>query len=426
MSTKIGYLIPEFPGQTHAFFMRERAKLAALNVQTDLVSTRQPVNGQAQHAWADKAAAETTYLAPMTFRSMVSAAVELIRSGPFGLARAAGTVMCSPDLSLKQRLNLAMFIPAGAGLKAIARKNGWNHIHVHSCANAANVALFAHRLGGIEYSMTLHGPLKDYGPNQKSKWKHSAFDVIITEDLIQEANQQLEGLLPNRIFLAPMGVEVDRFCRTTDYSPANRTDTVRLISCGRINPCKGHDDLIRAVAELKHRGIDCQLSICGATDSRRIDYRDSLLSLAGELGIEDRIKLLGSVSELEVRDELEKAHFFCLASHKEPLGVATMEAMAMELPCIVTNSPGVAEMIQHEADGILVPAHQPAAFAVAIENMLDNPFAAQQIARKGRATVCERFHSGVSAEVIRDGVAGRTPRPRNQKANVHSGKGVTA
>ena len=67
MSTKIGYLIPEFPGQTHAFFMRERAKLAALNVQTDLVSTRQPVNGQAQHAWADKAAAETTYLAPMTF-----------------------------------------------------------------------------------------------------------------------------------------------------------------------------------------------------------------------------------------------------------------------------------------------------------------------------------------------------------------------
>lgn len=425
MNTKIGYLIPEFPGQTHAFFMRERAQLTELGVQTDLVSTRPPVNGQAQHSWAEKAAAETTYLAPMTLKSMVSAVTELLRSGPFGLARAAGTVFSSPDLSLKQRLKLAMFIPAAAGLKAIARKNGWSHIHVHSCANAANVAMFANRLGGIEYSMTLHGPLKDYGPNQKSKWKHSAFDVIITEDLIEEANQELAESLPSRIFLAPMGVEVERFCRTTDYKPASRAETVRLISCGRINPCKGHDDLIRAVAELKQRGIDCQLSICGATDSKRIDYRDSLLSLARELDVEERVRLLGSVSELEVRDELEKAHFFCLASHKEPLGVATMEAMAMELPCIVTNSPGVSEMIRHETDGILVPAHQPTAFADAIENMLDNPFAAQQIASKGRETVCKRFHSGVSAEVIRDGVAGKQPHPR-QTVKAIVKQGVTA
>lgn len=405
---KIGYLIPEFPGQTHAFFMRESNVLAQLGIETDLVSTRPPVNGKAQHAWAGPAAERTTYLSPMRLSSLVSAWTEVLRSGPFGWARAAGTLVFAPDLSLKQRLKLAMFLPAAGMLRSIARRNGWSHIHVHSCANASNVAMLASLLGNLTYSMTLHGPLKDYGPNQKSKWKHSAFGVIITQELMEQANSELAGYLPKRIFLAPMGVEVSRFERTEEYVAASRKDVVRIVSCGRINPCKGHDDLIRAVAELKERGITAELQICGATDSTRVDYRDSLIQLAKELGVDDRFTLAGSLSEAEVRSRLEQAHVFCLASHKEPLGVATMEAMAMELPCVVTESPGVSEMIRHEHDGILVPPKSPESIADAVERILNDPVEAAAIGKRARQTITERFHSGVSAEAIRDGVSGRT------------------
>jgi hypothetical protein len=62
---KAGYLIPEFPGQTHAFFMRERAELENRGVDSALYSTRPPANGAAAHEWAAAAAAETTYLTPI-------------------------------------------------------------------------------------------------------------------------------------------------------------------------------------------------------------------------------------------------------------------------------------------------------------------------------------------------------------------------
>ena len=422
MNERIGYLIPEFPGQTHAFFMRERGCLADLQVDAELISTRPPVNGKAQHDWATAAAAQTSYLAPMNVRTLLSAVGELLRCGPAGWLRSAVCIAATGDLPFKDRLKLLAFLPAAARLRQLARGQGWKHIHVHSCANAANVAMLASRLGGIQYSMTLHGPLKDYGPNQKAKWQHADFGIIITQDLLAEAREQLAGHLPSRLFLAPMGVEVDRFQRDREYRPASRSDVVRLVSCGRINPCKGHDDLIRAVAELKSRDIIAELHICGATDSTKVDYRDSLLELAKTLDVADQVRLLGSVSEADVRNELQDAHFFCLGSHKEPLGVATMEAMAMELPCIVTSSPGVTEMITDGIDGILVPPKTPVAFADAIERQLDQPFETRQLATQARTTVCQRFHSGVSAEAIRDGVAGRTPVTAAQTARAASVK----
>jgi hypothetical protein len=42
MKTRIGYLVPEFPGQTHTWIWRERRALLDLGIEADLVSTRRP------------------------------------------------------------------------------------------------------------------------------------------------------------------------------------------------------------------------------------------------------------------------------------------------------------------------------------------------------------------------------------------------
>ena len=65
-STPIGYLIPEFPGQTHIFFWREIQELRQLGVQPDLVSTRPPDQRIQSHEWSRQAVAQTTYLFPPT------------------------------------------------------------------------------------------------------------------------------------------------------------------------------------------------------------------------------------------------------------------------------------------------------------------------------------------------------------------------
>ena len=49
---RIAYLIPEFPGQTHIFFWRERAALKKIGIATCLLSTRRPPKASSSHDWA--------------------------------------------------------------------------------------------------------------------------------------------------------------------------------------------------------------------------------------------------------------------------------------------------------------------------------------------------------------------------------------
>lgn len=414
---KIGYFIPEFPGQTHAFFWREMQALQELDVKPDVVSTRRPSAGVAAHEWAVTAEARTTYLIPLSLGVLFAAGFEILRAGPAGWFRVLRTLCASSDLTFKQRLKLIPLAFMGAVLSSVARRRGWKQIHVHSCANAANVAMFANRLSGVRYSLTLHGPLKDYGPNQRNKWRHAETGIIITRQLLQEAHDQIGADLPSTLRIAPMGVQVERFVRTVSYDPCEKGQTVRMVSCGRLNVCKGHDDLIRAVAILKQRGIDAELKICGTTDNEASRYKKELRDLARVHGVASQVHLLGSVSEEEVRRNLSEAHVFALASLAEPLGVAIMEAMAMGVPVVVTRGGGVTELVRDGDDGLLVDVRAPDQIADAIQKLLNDPENARAMGRAARASIKRAFHHRVSAETLAEtlGVDLTTMPPRGEK-----------
>lgn len=409
---KIGFLIPEFPIQTHAFFIRERAELKKLDVDTVLISTRRPDGqlGLATHTWAEEAAKETTYLFPLGLIELMKSIFTILFAGPRAWCLSIGVVIGKSDMSVVERLKMFIMMLTGAYLVRFCKQQGLKHVHVHSCANAANVAMFARFYGGPSYSLTLHGPMQDYGTNQANKWKHAAYCIVITQDLMNEVNEKLSHIKIPPTYLAPMGVNVEDFKRSNKYTPVTEGQTVKLVSCGRLNFVKAHDDLIRVVALLKEKGVDAQLNICGAMDapSQAVNYDQELIALAEELNVSDQINLLGSVSEQRVKEELESAHFFCLASLKEPLGVATMEAMAMEIPAIVTRSPGVNEMVDSQVDGVLVDPRSPGQFVDAICELAGAPDKAAAIAKQGREKVLQKFHSGISASKIAEGLTKNT------------------
>ena len=62
---RLGYFVPEFPSQTHAFFWREIVALRELGVEVHTVSTRQPPDAACRHEFADEARANTHYLLPV-------------------------------------------------------------------------------------------------------------------------------------------------------------------------------------------------------------------------------------------------------------------------------------------------------------------------------------------------------------------------
>ncbi|WP_134726751.1 exopolysaccharide biosynthesis GT4 family glycosyltransferase EpsE [Paracoccus luteus] len=388
---RLGYLIPQFPGQTHIFFWREMKALEARGVAVELLSTRPPPPGLVAHEWSDEAMARTTYLG----RADPLAALDALRRLPLGdLARARR----GEPRSMMRDLLLAL--PAARRLVRVARLKGIDHVHAHSCGRAALIAALAFRMGGPRYSLTLHGPLEDYGPGQPYKWRHAAFATIITEKLLSEAGATLAGAVPPLVAVQPMGVDTDRLKRTAPWQPPSASGPIHVVSCGRLNIVKGHQDLLAAVRQLRDGGHDVRLTIAGEDDAGGTGYRRELEARVRELGLAPFVTLLGAVSEGEVHRQLTSAHVFALASWHEPLGVALMEAMSCEVPTIGTAAGGVAELITDGVDGLLVPPRSPAALAQAILRVAGDPELAGRLGRAGRDRIVRGFGAARGAETL--------------------------
>ena len=109
-----------------------------------------------------------------------------------------------------------------------------------------------------------------------------------------------------------MGVDTDKFRRKLPYSPWKSGESCRIFSCGRLNPGKRHKDIIEAVHLLKLRGMEVNLRIAGEDDSLDGRIRISLEQQVNQLALEENVKLIGAVSEEQVRCELENSHIFVL------------------------------------------------------------------------------------------------------------------
>ncbi|OHV84987.1 exopolysaccharide biosynthesis GT4 family glycosyltransferase EpsE [Rhizobium sp. LCM 4573] len=401
MTQKIGFFIPEFPGQTHIFLWREHQALAELGIEAEFVSTSHPPKAVASHSWAEEARGKTSYLLPFGARDTPAVLGELMRAGPSGIGRSLAAAASAEVRSPVGRLRLLAMIPAAAKLAWFARRGQWTHIHVHSCADAANVAALASLLSGIPYSLTLHGPtLEGYGPNQPQKWRNAAFATVISRRLFDVVSERLNGAKPSRIAIAPMGVDLDQIHRSRPYVSWKPGEPCRIFTCGRLNPVKGHDILLETVEMLRERGIDVRLQIAGEDEQGGRGYRTTLEAMIRDKRLTESVELLGAVSETRVRQALEDAHIFALASLDEGISVAIMEAMAMELPVIVTDVGGNSELIDHGVDAILVQPRQPKEMADAIEEVLGNEDFSRRLRQASRAKIAARFHHRISAQAI--------------------------
>ena len=389
MSTplKLGYLVPQFPGQTHIFFWREIAALEAMGVEVHLFSTRPPPRGLIAHDWSDAAMARTTYLG-------VPGPLDAV----LGLAQLMRLTSAEERAGIGRDLVLAT--PAARRLKHEAARRGIEHVHVHSCGRAALIAALARRMGGPSYSLTLHGPLSDYGSGQRLKWQGAGFGTVITRKLRGELRAELGDVLPERLPIRPMGVDTEVLKRAAPYVPAAPGEVLRLFSCARLNVVKGHQDLMQAVRMLLDQGLDVRLDIAGEDDDGGSGFHGELQAQLEALNLQGNVRLLGAIDAEAVRARLLDAHVFVLASWHEPLGVAYMEAMSCEVPTIGTNAGGVPELIREGVDALLVPPKAPEALAAAIRKLAQEPDRARMLSAAGRARIVSGFRAALGAETL--------------------------
>ncbi len=195
------------------------------------------------------------------------------------------------------------------------------------------------------------------------------------------------------------GVDIARFQsadRTVAASLRRRAGAAErplILSVGGIEPRKGSDTLVRALAMLKQAGRRPVLAVVGGhsfQDYRA--YRDRVLASLPDLDLwlDDDVVMLGTVPDTELPSWYQAADVLAFPSTKEGWGLAVLEAMSAGLPVVASDLPVFREYMTNGRDALLVPVDHPTALAGALAEVLDNPRLADNL-RSAALTLCERF-----------------------------------
>jgi colanic acid/amylovoran biosynthesis glycosyltransferase len=397
----IAYLTPEFPGQTHTWIWREIVHMREWGVDIRLFSTRPPDSeSAARHAFADQARKETVYLWPRPIGSIVAALAWAALKRPRRFLQAAAIVLTLDGMSLRERASTIPLIAAACVLARVATAQEIRHLHLHSAARSAVIAMMTHRLICMPYSIMLNASVEGWGGGMASKFAESEFTAVNAEWLLNDVRNGYPHLRASQVLLARPGVDTRAWVSGEPETAAH----FHLVTVARLNRAKGHDVTMRALARLRRSGRDVRLSIVGDGPDRA-----ALQELGERLGLEGVVHFVGSQSEEDVIRQLRSADAFVLASRSEPLGVAYMEAMALGLPTIGTSAGGVGEIITPERDGLLVPPEDDERLAAAVARLMDDPELRRRLARNARQTIVERFDSRIGAARIYERLFGNPP-----------------
>ena len=156
----------------------------------------------------------------------------------------------------------------------------------------------------------------------------------------------------------------------------------RLLAVGRLDPRKGFETAIRALALLPAATLD----IYYAADD---PYRDRLESLVTQLGLGGRVRL-GSAERSDLKAVYSTADALLFTPEwDEPFGLVPVEAMACATPVVTTATGGSGEFLVDGTNCLVVPKADPAALAGAVGRLAGDPELRAKLVAGGTATARE-------------------------------------
>jgi len=190
-----------------------------------------------------------------------------------------------------------------------------------------------------------------------------------------------------------MGVEPDRIATWPLFSPAfsellpsrwNGIGPLHIGSCGRLDAQKNYDLLIRCVDRLRreHPETYSKIEVSIAGDG---PLRDKLHSLVMSLDLQDKIKLVGWISDVPAY--LRSLHLYVQPSAYEGMCIAAHEAMAVGLPVIATPVGEMRRSVQTGRTGILLEDDIVGGLGAAIREFLAHPEMLHTFGEAARAYV---------------------------------------
>ncbi len=277
-------------------------------------------------------------------------------------------------------------------------------------------ALMISWLTGKPYLLAVHG-MDIAEPSWAGKiWlplvaKNARAVTILAER--QRDSLRALGVPDARVYLVPEGADLESFHPVpADLGVLDRYGLAGkkvLLTVGRLVRRKGHDMVIRALAEAVKAVPEVVYLVVGTGPEEPV-----LRRLVDELGLADRVRFAGYAAAEQLLGFFSVADVFIMASREiggdiEGFGIVFLEAGACGKPVIGGKSGGIADAVADGVSGLLVDPEDPAAIAEAVVRLLTDSALAERLGRQGRERVLGGFSFEATAPVIREMLAAVVP-----------------
>ena len=261
-----------------------------------------------------------------------------------------------------------------AGLRRALRFRPDVTLSAHVIASPAAEAV--RRLLGGSTAQYFHAN-EILGKPRLSAFAAARADVVIAVSAYTASLIAATGVSPTDLKLIPPGVDLP--C-DPGALPAARPTVLTIAQLK--HSYKGHDVLIRALADVRARVPDVEWVVIGEGP-----LRPSLEQLASSCGLADAARFLGEVSDEERNAWLRRADVFAMPSRLagEGFGIVYLEASAYGRPIVAGNVAGALDAVADGVSGLLVDPTDPVAVGEAVTRLLLDRELAGRLGRAGAA-----------------------------------------
>ena len=211
----------------------------------------------------------------------------------------------------------------------------------------------------------------------------AAADALIANTDAEAASLvSLYQACPDAVSVVSPGVDLYTFTAGAGRKAAREAvglphDAHVLAFVGRIQPHKGPEVLIRAVAEMlshsPHLRPKLITLIMGGASGSGLGEVERLKDLVSWLGIGDVVRFLDPVPRVELPQWYRAADLVCVPSYSESFGLVALEAQACGTPVVATAVGGLRTAIADGISGVLVDGHDPRAWSSILARLIQEP-----------------------------------------------------
>lgn len=282
--------------------------------------------------------------------------------------------------------------------RRIIRQQEVTHVHCGRCLPEGLVALMLRLSDRIPYTCYVHGEdVETTRTSRELTWltrqvMKYADEIICNSENSYRILRDKWDLPAGKLKVMTPGVDIDRFIPDPNsHRPEKWTGKLVVLTVGRLQKRKGQDMMIRALPELKSQYRNIHYTIVGGGEERQ-----SLESLAEELGVDAQVEFYGEPDDIELVQLYRHCDVFALPNRRvgnddEGFGMVLLEAQACGRPVLAGASGGTRETLEEGTTGVLVDCTSPESLVRGLRGLLDGTRSLDQMGSDGRLLVEKKF-----------------------------------